>query len=261
MRSFVKGAFAAVVVLGMSAVPAHAAPVLQLDIAGGHYDTSTKTIVASSNPFTLTAIFTPPPGTSQTLINRALLETFYISAAVNPAYAPPGGSLGSFTWNNTAVDVTEDMTYGKPPIEWFGATQDFDSGDLHGHDIYPTYFSEFAFHFSPTRRATTYDSAVTPGGLVPNAAGGSYYTSFAVDTRNLDPRYVIHFDMYNTTVHRCGVDAGSTLPGCRDVDVQTFAPFSNDAQSPPVPEPASLLLLGAGLGTATFRKYRNKQNS
>jgi hypothetical protein len=242
-------------------VPAHAAPVLQLDIAGGHYDRSTKTIVAGSNPFTLTAIFTPPEGTSPTNVRRALLETFYISAAVSPAYQPPGASLGNFSFDGQNVDVTGDMTYGKPPIEWFGETQDFDSGDLHGHDIYPTYFSEFAFNFSPTRRAVTYDSAVTPGGLVPDANGGSYYTSFTVDTRNLDPRYVIHFDMYNTTVHRCGAESAALIPGCGDVDVQTFAPFSNDAQSPPVPEPASLLLLGAGLGTTTIKKYRQRKTS
>lgn len=260
MRSVMSGAFAAVV-FGALVAPVHAAPVLQLDIAGGHYDTSTSTIVAGTNPFTLTALFTPPPGTSRSNLDRALAERFYISAAVNPAYAPPGGSLGSFTWNSTEVDVTDDMTYGKPPIEWFGATQDFDSGDLHGHDIYPTYFSEFAFNFSPARRAVTYDSSITPGGLVPSATGGSYYTSFTVDTRNLDPRYVIHFDMYNTTVHRCGTDAGSTAPGCRDRDVQTFAPFSNDAQSPPVPEPASLMLLAAGLGAATIRKFRQPKLS
>jgi hypothetical protein len=244
----------------MSAVPAYAVPVLQLDIAGGHYDSSTQTIVAGSNPFTLSAIYTPAPWNSPNAVS--LFETFYISAAVSPQLAPPGAGLGSFTFGGQTVDVTNDMTYGTPPVEYFGTTQGSDPGDLPPHGIYPTYFSEFAFNFSPTQRADTYNTADNPGGLVPNANGGSYYTSFTVDTRLLDPRYVIHFDLYDETVHRCGRPALALDPTCQDNDVNAFAPFSHDAESsPPVPEPASLLLLGAGLGTATIKKYRQRNTS
>jgi PEP-CTERM motif-containing protein len=248
-------ALTAIALFGQSAA---AAPILQLDIAGGRYDDSTKTIVGTSNPFVLTAVLTPPPGTTQAQIDRALGETFYISAAVSPQYGPEGGNLGSFMFAGSQVNVTQDMVYGKPPIEQVAELQGFDSGDLQGHDVYPTYFTEFAFRFSPLSRALEYDSALAPGGLTPSAAGSAYYASFAVDTRLLDPKFTVHFDLYNTVARNCGLN--TVLPGCVDIDVNYWAPFTHDAQSPPVPEPASMLLLGTGLGAAALRRRRRARS-
>src|SRR5688500_915227 len=93
---------------------AHAAPVLQLDIAGGTYDSTTQTIVASSNPFTLIALATPQ---GKTTSERILADTFYISMAVSPMVPEPGANLGYFTVNGQRVDVTDDMVFGKPPVE------------------------------------------------------------------------------------------------------------------------------------------------
>jgi hypothetical protein len=233
-----------------------AAPLLQLDIAGGRYDDSTKTIVASSNPFVLSAVMTPPPTATQAQLNAAMRETFYISAAVSPQYGPAGGNLGSFTFAGRQIDVTQDMVYGKPPIEQVAALQGYDPGDLQGHEIFPTYFTEFAFRFSPLARAQAYDSALTPGGLSPDSAGNAYYASFAVDTRLLDPRFTIHFDLYNTVARNCGLN--TLLPGCTDIDVNYWAPFTHDAQSPPVPEPASMLLLATGVGAGVLRRLRGR---
>ncbi len=243
-----------VALLAWSAQMASAAPILQLDIAGGLYDSSTKTVVATGNPFLLTAVLTPPPAATQAQIDRALRETFYISAAVSPQYGPNGGDLGSLIFGNQKVDVTQDMVYGKPPIEQVAALQGYDSGDLRGHEVYPTYFTEFAFRFSPLNRTREYDSALTPGGLTPDATGSAYYTSFAVDTRLLDPNFTLHFDLYNTVARNCGLN--TLLPGCMDIDVNYWAPFTNDAQSPPVPEPASMLLVGTGMAAAAFRRRR-----
>ncbi len=247
---------------------AFAAPVLQLDIAGGYYDNSTQTIVASSNPFSLFAIATPqgPRATTQGILN----ETFYVSMAVNPTLPEPGMDLGYFTVNGQRVDVTEDMVYGKPPIEDIAALQGGDSGDLSPHGIYPTYFTEFAFQFAPTARAATYDTQEniqaggTSSGPTPTAGGGSYFHEFVIDTSALDPRYVIHFDLYNATARRCGRrerELSGNDPACVDNDVQGFAPFSHDAQSPPVPEPATMLLFGTGLAAAAIRRFRRRHVS
>jgi hypothetical protein len=239
-----------VAVLG-AATNVQAYPLLQLDIAGGQYDTDTKTIVATSNPFTLFAILTPGRHDPTLLLDK----TYYISAAVSPAW---GGDLGSFTWNGSQVDVTGDMVYGKPPIEAFGELQVADHGDLVNHqgDLYPTFFTEFAFQFSSLSRINTYDSSLDRSGPVNNPIGESYLAAFAVDTTNLNPNFVIHFDLYNDLVKACGAEESGIVsdPNCLDIDIRNYAPFGNDAQSPPVPEPASMLLLGGGLVAGAIRK-------
>lgn len=231
---------------------AYALPVLQLDIVGGHYDPTTQTIISGGPVFTLVAVFTPPPGTSQQRINRAMAETVYISAAVNPATGPVDRSLGTFSFNGQTTRVTEDMEYGTPPVERFGNDQGSDPGDLGTHDIFPTYFTEFAFNFTAANRTTEYNTATHTGGLNPDPNGTAYYQTFAVDTRGLDPDYVMHFDMYNETFRAC---SRAPVP-CVDTDVDRFAPFAKDAQSAPVPEPASLLLLGSAIAAGVIRKRR-----
>ena len=67
---------------------AFAVPTLQLDILGGVYDTTTETIVATSDTFTLLAILTPSGGDD---INTLLNDTYYISSAITPAGRPGYG--------------------------------------------------------------------------------------------------------------------------------------------------------------------------
>ena len=230
-----------------------AAPLLQLDIAGGVYDTSTRTITATANPFTLYALLTPDAGDN---LQKRLDKTYYISAAISPQISE-GRDLGSFSWNGTQVDVTDDMTYGKPPLERFSALQGHDSQDLGNHEgLYPTYFTEFAFTFSSLTRVETYDTSVDRSGPVASPTGGSYLAAFSVDTSLLNPNFVVHFDLYDEIVRSCGVGelAATNDPACSDIDVRNFAPFANDAQSPPVPEPASMLLLAAGTGVGALRR-------
>ena len=243
----------------------HAVPTLQLDILGGHYDTTTHTIIAPGDQFTLYALMTPDPHTSA---QTQLGETYYISAALVPQTGPPGAALGSFSFNGTPVNVTHDMVYGTPPIELNGsATPDqFDLNQFADGGIFQTYFSEFAFHFPSTNRAFQYDSALTPGvGPTPVPPGYpfgvTYFAAFNVDTRGLAGGYALHFDLYNEIVHTPCVDpVGPQTPGnfpC-DVDVRKVADNAHDAQTPTrrVPEAHTLLLLGSGLVLAGLRLSR-----
>lgn len=229
--------------------PVAAIPLLQLDVSNGVYDTVSETTIATAQTFTLYAYLTPANNTSPSQLAALLNTTYYIAAAIAPKVAPPGANLGSFSFNNTTVRATQDMVYGTPPVEtYLGGIATYDSGDLAKHGIYDTYFKEFAFNFSSTQRATTYNVQDDPDlAPTPNASGGMYYMAFQVDTSLLNPNYAVHFDMYS-----------ETLRNSTDWDINKFAPFSHDAQSSyggaPVPEPASILLIGSGLAAIAARR-------
>jgi hypothetical protein len=154
------------------------------------------------------------------------------------------------------------MTYGTPPTEYFEDLQGSDPGDLAPHGVYPAWFREFAFTFDLSDRTRAYDSAAHPGGLNPSRWGTMFFHEFLIDTSHLNPNYVVHFDLYSEKIRRCGAPERRLYPSrdCLDVDIKDFAPFSHDAESsPPVPEPASILLFGSGLAAAGVRKYRQRR--
>jgi len=223
--------------LAVEAPVAQAYPALQLDIAGGYYDSTTQTIMTNSNTFTLYALIDTAarPGSAP-----SLTDTYYISVALEPVTST-AANLGSFSLNSTTVNVTSGMTFGTPPIELLGLATT-DPGDLAPHGIYPTYFREFAFTFNPLNTVGTYNTATTPGGITANLGGaGSLYAAFQVDMSLMDPNYALHFDLYNERVGR---------GGSGDIDANYFAPFSHDAGTTTtrgVPEPSAALLLGIGL--------------
>ncbi|MBZ0220477.1 MAG: choice-of-anchor N protein [Candidatus Methylomirabilis sp.] len=237
-------AVAAVLVLGFKPSTSHAVPALQLDIEGGSYDSTTQTIVANSDPFTLYAFL-------RTNDSNLLSDSFYLSVAVLPSlgYDSEGLDLGSFTLNGVSYDVTSDMYYGTPPVEEYYNT--LDGNDLGPHDVYPTYFYEHEFQFDEnltTARYNTQDRATT--GTVETENGLMYYISFSIDTTQLAADYVLHFDLYNTKVKRGG-----------DIDISMFAPFSHDAESKKVPEPGTLILLGSGMvGFYAHSRLRRKRS-
>lgn len=192
----------------LSAVSARALPLLQLDILGGIYQAGNdETVYATTDPFTLVALYngTAPSG------------TYYISAAIVPKVGvtnsgAPTAAWGSFTVNG-ATYSSANMVYGGPPVDNSDVFP-----DLPTHGIYSTWFSEVGFTFNPANRATSYNTADHPGGLVLNASGGSVYSQFAIDTSGLNAGFAVHFDLYDENIHN------------RHYSVD-FAPFSHDAQS------------------------------
>src|SRR5215467_14303976 len=98
-----------------SSAPAQAYPSLQLDILGGHYDSSTETIVSSTNSFSVYAYLIPSDSSCKS--NCTFLgDNYYLSMALIPATAT-SGNYGSFTENGNTVNVTGSMTYGTPPLD------------------------------------------------------------------------------------------------------------------------------------------------
>ena len=245
MRNYVAAAIAAVVWVG-AASQVEAYPLLQLDIIGGTYDPTTETIVSDGSSFTLVALLTPKPNTNPAAL---LAAHYYISAAVSPRVGPVGSSIGTYTWNGSTYRVTEDMTYGSPPLEGLDATTD--PGDLPDHGAFPTYFTELSLNFSAANRTVAYNTqnralAGAPLNLAAPAAGdqAAYYQLITVTT-SLADGYQLHFDLYDTyLMEKCKRGTCTS-----DEDVDHFAPFSHDAESGTqrVPEPGSLLLLSLGL--------------
>ncbi len=246
----IKSAIFGSALLGISSF-ASAIPTLQLGIAGGTYDASTQTIIASSSSFSLYAYLIPDAG-------NPINDLYSLSMAVAPAVSSPA-SLGSFTVDGNTVDVTSGMTYGVPPLDAaVETTPGGDNSDLQTHSIFPTYFSEISFSFNAANQSGQFNTADDPS-FGPQPGSGMYFQKFDIDVTNLSANHTIHFDLYNTKLIECKKTA-TCVSG--NLDVTQFAPFSHDAQSGPgdgggppneTPEPTTILLfaLGAlGLGLA-----------
>jgi hypothetical protein len=234
-----------------------------LDIKNGVYvGGDDETIFATSNPFTLYALNQGAGG-----------GTFYVSMALVPKLAPPGGDFGSFKYaldsdNSGTVNGSEswqtvlvsgDMTYGTAPLELLSSIQGWDAGDLAKHGIFETYFIEVGFSFNDALKTTPYNSADgSTTGLTADPSGTMLFMPFLLDLSGLDLDYALHFDLYNTQTKTLVENLGKGQKvELTDVDVNGFAPFSHDAQSGNrVPDGGTtLLLLGVALaGLSTFTR-------
>ncbi len=232
--------FTVLLIVGVWVPRAHAVPALQLDIGGGFYDTSTTSILTSSNTFTLYALLdtTARPG-----MVPSVTDTYYLSVALEPVTSG-AASLGSFSVNGTNVNATSGMTFGTPPLE-LGGLATADPGDLAPHGVYPTYFREFSFTFNSSNTSGVYNTQLNPGGI--HAGTGLLYAAFQVDRTLLSSPYQLHFDLYNEKFRN------------GDIDTAQFAPFSHDAGTTArgIPEPSGAWLLGLGVLGLALWQWRN----
>lgn len=225
---------------------AEAYPLLQLDIIGGKYDPVTQTTIASDSDFTLVALLTPKATDN---LAALLSDTYYISAALMPKVGPAHQPVGSFTWNGVNYNATADMTFGTPPMEGLDAT--YDTGDLVDPNIFPTFFSEFAFQFSADQRAVIKYVPQDAGSIAPTSATSNitYFQTFNITT-SFTGNNVLHFNLYDTYIKRCSRDGSCAM----DIEIEHFAPLYADAESVnSVPEPAGFALLAMGLAFAVRR--------
>ena len=229
--------------LTLASMPARAVPQLQLDILGGTYDSTTETIFAGSNSFSLYAYSLTLPG------------NFFLSMALVPAVN--AGDYGSFSVNGSTINVTGDMTFGTPPLETILGGASTDPGDLPTHGMYPTYFAEQMFTFSATDQSAIYNTQ-DQAGSGPQAGTGMYFARFDFDLSGLAAGFGLHFDLYNESLVTYCKNRNCTIG---DIDVNKFAPFSHDAQAmvTPVPEPETYAMLLAGLALMAFVARRRRQ--
>src|SRR3990172_7745366 len=96
-----------IAVILCASVSVFAAPVLQLDIAGGSYDGDT--IISNGSSFTLYAYYRGEGGNSDPNYD---FSHYYISGAVTPMLGVTDtNALGSFVFNGSTINVPSDMNY------------------------------------------------------------------------------------------------------------------------------------------------------
>jgi hypothetical protein len=211
--------------------PRGGGPFLQLDIAGGVYDTTTETTLSTAANFDVYAILNP----GSPHFDGGYARDYFLAISVLPKAGPSDPGLGSFEVDGTTLTFS-DLSHGGPE-------------GLGGHDVFPTLWYELPFNFVDGQNIEAYNVEDQPTlDPVLNATGTFRYVKFNFDVNNLDLDYIIHFDLYNKKA---------------DGSVERFAPFSHDAEDPPigrsptgVPDAGrALALLAAGLCATRMMKF------
>lgn len=235
---------------------AHALPSLQLYIdpalnPGSTFDSGTQTwIYSGEGTFVLSAFALDKnlgSGVGNAFEGTSTMAK--LSFALQGPSLPLPSGLGDTELTSVLGTISVDgdvipsgvWTYGTPPISTVVTSDGGD--DLSPHSIFPTWFAEYTFDFGAFG-----DGVFNTQPPIGSPVDTGWRRDFTVDLSQLNVESA-HIDLYTmksdgTTIHKS-------------------APFSHDAEGDtpdnPVPEPASVLLIGAGLlGLRTLRGAQKK---
>jgi hypothetical protein len=232
MKKFV---FTLLVIISLSFVPlmAQAIPILQLYVEGGSYNSSLETWVISSPNFKLWVIGNISGGGGKGTISDVYLVasgygsgSIFLTPTITSLVTDPSTPeipTGPFTSN----------TVPKSPPQ--GVTQHSEYSSANDHTFFGLW--DFSLNDSPI---ADFSGPTYPASGDFTASKGQINV-YSVSVSGYDE---VHFDAYDTVV-------------CGSKSKVVFAPFSHDSTGGVIPEPGTLLLLGAGLvGLVGYGKLR-----
>lgn len=226
-------------ILALAPATGSAIPLLQLYVEGATFDAATETWVTTASNFKLWVIanVSGPGGTGGLGIADVRLSTAFLTSEV--------GSI-TLTASTTAL-VTDPSTPAAPVFQSSGVGDRPTMSDgslLPAHGIYGAGTSWTAYSLgdmlaadSPIADFNGSSSFPGPADFFANAGQINVYDVSVTGYSQ------VHFDTYN---HVFG-----------ETDAK-FAPFSHDAGQ--VPEPGTVILLGAALTSAAIGRRRRKGN-
>ncbi|MDH4099615.1 MAG: choice-of-anchor N protein [Nitrospirota bacterium] len=235
VRKSVRLAVAAILFLSSySPDAAHAVPTLQLYSPGAVYDTTTESWFTTDNPFELYVAGADQP-TKYDYIKDVTLHIAISSQYYNAA---PTGSVtiegvSSSLENGPFTTVTlnaSDFTYGQP-----GALNS-------AHGVYDAWYASVALENLQV------DNHLNP--VMDYVGGGETLGDIDIYRVTYNDFFLIHLDLTGNAHY---VQSG------KDKFAPEFAPYSHDLDADPpthpVPEPATFLLMAAGIAGLGMRRF------